>query len=412
MYLRLGLTLATMTLLATGCPHDEPIDSDSGDEGGSGEEGESGEESGSGEPLTEVSLAEFFPAAEQAFCAWQAACGGFKSVERCQEVVHFEERVSLRTIAGVGPDDAITPAYMQGAVDIDRIVFDGQAAATCLNYVSARTCDREQYHVWTEEELAGRAACEQVFAGRMGKNGPCARAIECAEEAICGFDPTCAEACCVGACRVLPADVPLGEPCPQNPNASCEPGTGCRFDPNTGLGTICDELAGEGEACDTIGCAEGLLCDFNQGTPRCEALADEGAPCDWDGMCKAGLMCAYDLDFVAGMCFRPADLGEKCMASPQSTCRRFDNACDFASETCVALPDVGEDCPDYSCAGDLFCTDTQKCSPMADEGEACGYQEQSGESIPCSGDLNCDYDNGQTCVPPNVNNQCPAPADV
>lgn len=394
-----------MALLFTGCPHDEPIDDPSG--GGSEESG--GEETG--EPPMAVTLEEFFPAAEEAYCDWAVSCNQFGGVNRCKNVMHLETRLSMRRLSGVGSGDGVTLAYLQDAVDVGRIEFDADAAVACLDYVRARTCDLPEYHTWTEEELAGQAACEAVLRGRMGKNGPCAQAIECAEEAVCGFDPMCVDMCCPGACRVLAAPIAEGEPCPTNPNSQCEAGTGCLIDSDTFLPTVCTKLAEVGQSCEWIGCDAEGTCEYDGNNFSCLPLGDVGQACDYEGQCRAGLVCARDENFDNGECFAPAGEGEPCKSGVSQTCRRVDNVCDAASETCVTAPGNGEACPGYICRGDLFCAESLglKCSPVADEGEPCDYM--NGDYVPCSGDARCDYtDQGPFCVAPSAD-QCLAPPD-
>lgn len=401
MNLRPWLVVSSV-LFFTGCPSDAPIDSETG-----GSEEDSG--SDTGEPLTEVPLADFFTLAEEAHCAWQTRCNGYGAEGRCREVVHMDTLLSMQALAGVGSSNAVTPEYMAQAVEVGRIEYDEEAAADCLTYVANLSCEWSLYHAYTEEELAGRAACEAVFRGRMGKNGPCAEAIECAEEAICGFDPTCTDMCCVGACRVLPQPYKIGEPCP-NFNIPCEAGSSCTFDIDTGMPS-CVALAEIGESCESVQCVETAMCDYVD-SYKCVERKGAGKPCDGDYECQPGLVCAYDLNFNAGECVAPADEGEPCKVSYQTTCRRFDNYC--AGGTCAPLPGNGEACAmDDECRGDLFCAESagNKCSPLADLGEVCGWN--GSEEIPCSGDQYCDYGDGEgqpTCKAPAVD-LCPVPAD-
>lgn len=404
MNFRLGLSLMTVLAFA-GCR-----------DGGEGET-ESGTGTDTGDiPAGDIELDEFFGLAEAAYCEWAVECHGFGVVERCGAVMHIEERMSMRLLAGVGPSEAIPAAYYKDAVEIGRIVYDKKLAASCLEYVRTRSCDRPQYHETTEEELAGQLACTSLFQGRMGKNGPCMSALECAETAICGFDPTCVDMCCVGACRVLAEPLKLGEDC-SNGNQACEPGTYCAFDPNLGVSTVCSTPPTAGQPCPDYVCGGGALCEFDGNTQVCVAPRPSGTPCDYDDQCDNGLSCVHDQNYENGVCLRPADQGEACdPLSPDTVCRRFDNHCDPGSKVCAPLPGNGEPCFEYNCRGDFFCADNngqQRCSPVADAGEGCGYVPSNGNYIPCSGDSVCAGENfdAQSCVAPGADAPCPVPAD-
>lgn len=383
-----------------------------GDESGTG----TGTDTGSDTevPSGDIELDDFFGLAEAAYCEWAVECHAFGVEARCASVMHFEKQLNMRWLAGVGANEAVPTAYYKEAVEVGRIAYDKKAAAECLAYVRGRTCDVDRYHEATEEELAGQLACAGLFTGRMGRNGPCLSALECADTAVCGFDPTCVDMCCVGACRVLAEPLALGEVC-GNSSQSCAAGSYCRFDPNSGNGT-CSTPPGVGQPCPDYVCDSDSLCDWNGTKDICMALRPAGKACDYDDQCAKGLACKRDQNYENGVCFKPADQGEVCDPnSPDQVCRRFDNYCDPGAKTCGPLPGNGEPCFQYSCRGDFFCVEGNgpRCSPVADEGEGCGYQPNTGNYVPCSGDNACvdeEFDGG-TCVAPTGASDCPVPAD-
>lgn len=395
------------TLAVAGCPSNDVV---GGETGGSGEESTGG----TGEPATEIAFAEFYAEAEAAWCTWQVACRQYGVEARCASVNHLEERLSMRRLAGVGADEAVPLAYMAEAIEVGRIAYDREAAADCLAYVRAQTCERDYWHVYSEEELAGRAACEAVFKGRMGRNGPCLSANECAETSICGFDPNNSEACAAGACRALPAPLAVGEPCTFQ--QTCVADAFCAQDPDTFMPTVCTAAPSAGEKCPDGVCAGAAICDFDGGQ-TCVARKPPGGQCSFDQQCEQPASCTYGPnDFEYGTCTRPVGEGEKCNEASGIGCLRFDNWCDPGSNTCVALPGKGEPCAGYQCAGDFFCSEAQglRCVPVADPGERCGYSDITFDSIPCSGDNFCDYGedgNDPKCVSPGSGSTCPVPED-
>ena len=375
--------------------------------GSTGSTGDTGDTE-TGEPPTQIGFDEFYGAAEEAFCTWQVGCRQYGVEARCRSVNHMEARLSMQRLAGVGASGSVPLEYMKEAVEVGRIVYDKKAAATCLEYVRARTCEIEYLHTWSEEELVGQAACEAVFAGRMGRNGPCGSAAECAEESVCGFDPSCMDMCCVGACRVLAQPLGLGDAC--GGNTSCAADLFCDFDPVTSNPTVCKASPTVNQPCPNGSCASGSFCEYDGETQTCRAPKAEGQLCDSGSECVQPAVCQYNDDVFTGRCYRPRDEGEACDPSVyDAQCLRVDNTCHPVDKVCVALPANGEACPDYRCAGDFFCSQDQgmRCLPVADAGEPCGY-----DNVPCSGDHYCDYDSENSkCKVPSGEAGCPVPAD-
>jgi hypothetical protein len=325
----------------------------------------------------------------------------------------MEVRLSMQQLAGVGALEAVPIEYMKEAVEVGRIGYDKEAAATCLAYVRTRTCEYAWLHVWTEEELAGQAACDAVFKGRMGRNGPCVSASECAEESVCGFDPSCADMCCVGACRVLAQPLELGEPC--GGNTPCAVDLFCDSDPNTGMSTVCKASPTLGQPCPNGVCAGEAYCDYSGDALTCRARKAEGELCNGGNECEQPGVCQYnDVDWT-GRCYRPRDEGEACDPDGyDAQCIRVDNTCHLVDRVCVPLPGKDDYCPRNECAGDFFCSQQQggRCLPVADAGERCGYDQITYEETPCSGDHYCDTSVEQsTCKAPSGEAGCPVPAN-
>jgi len=379
---------------------------------GGGDGGETGSDGGAtGEPLTEVPFDEFYARAETAFCAWQVACGQYGVEARCASVNHLDLRLSMQRISGVGIADSVPLDYMREAIELGRIGYDEEAAAACLEYVRGRSCEWAQLHALSEAELAGQTACAAVFTGRMGRNGPCISASECAGTAICGFDPACVDACCVGACRVLPEPRKIGEACTGG-NPGCEPNSFCDFDPNTGMPTVCKAAPKLGQACAQGLCADGAICDYTGDSAICVKPKAPGKRCYNDNECEQPGVCRYNENVGDSVCFRPSAEGGPCsFDSGGLQCLRFDNYC-AANNTCSQKPGKGESCQgSYECKGDFFCGPSQSCTPVADQGEPCGYAPPNFDLVPCSGDNYCSEFEMGTCLAPTGAAACPVPAD-
>ncbi|WP_170135656.1 hypothetical protein [Nannocystis exedens] len=394
---------AVVLAAALGCGSDQTGATDSDTDTGTGT-GTTGEA---------ITLAEFFDLAEETYCGWAVRCGAFAEAADCRAVEFFETVYPPRLLAEARLDYGETGQaveYLLASEAAGRLVFDAEAAASCLAYVEARGCALPGAYAAEEAELAGQAACNAILRGTMVENGPCLLSVECApQEAatmVCGFDPSCSEACCLGGCRRL-ASLSIGTPC--NGNSRCQEGSFCGRDANTGMFTVCTAKQPVGAAClGSDECDAEGYCDFNTG--ECRALAGEGEPCSdfGDGGCRPGLYCADPGYLGNGRCYAFAPLGGACLADWYLGCSALGSVCDPQGEQCVVAPGPGESCADRPCGLTSSCEwYSQECVALAREGEPCG------DSIRCAGALQCDgWDPASArCRAPEVTGVCAVPGE-
>lgn len=324
---------------------------------------------------------------EEAICEWEHGCHVFARERDC---------LAARAIDRDPRFD-----YLQQAVAAGSVEYDREAAADCLDAIRGRSCE--------ERYPAQEPACAAVFAGKVGRNGPCMDSGECAGNAICGFDPRCTDQCCVGACRVLAEPGAIGEPC--GGSRVCVDEAYCAFDPMTGVSTVCTarvKAGGDcslGQRCDADSSCDGSVC-------RAKTVAKVGEPCG-DGLvtCAEPARCVYS--FEGGQrCQVAPQLGAPC--DPQGiSCARFDTYCDVNSGLCVLRPGPGAGCPTYECAEYASCEDlsgsgARTCARKALAGEACGYLEDLDRYVECQGDLRC-TDGRCALADPEAGPSCPVP---
>lgn len=384
-----------------------------GGSGGATSDSDSDSNTGTtGDPAGEaLEFSDFFLAAEQTYCDWAVRCGGFASAEACDAAEFFEVMYPRNLLASGyfdGGESGVAVEYLLASHAAGRIVFDAEAAAVCLAYVEARGCLEPGTYAPSEAEIAGQAACEAVMHGAMVANGPCLLSLECAAEddarVVCGFAPTCSDACCVGGCRTL-TTAPIGTPCTNQ--TRCAEGSYCARDPDLGTFTTCSALRPIGAACqDGNECAADSFCDFNAG--KCAGLVGEGESCVAFGSasCMPGLYCA-DPGFVdEGRCYAYAPLGGSCLNDWYDGCNELGAICDQEATLCVAGPTAGQPCQDGSCAPSASCDwNTDLCVAAAGEGEPCG------QGVECAGALRCDgWDLAiARCQRPEITSVCPVP---
>ena len=300
---------------------------------------------------------------EEAFCVWQHECHVYERVRDC---------VDARVIDRDPQYDYLVRAAAAGSVEYDR-----DAAAECLDAIRERSCDNNS----PEPEV-----CDRVFLGKVGRNAPCLSTAECAGNAVCGFDPTCTDQCCVGACRVFADPVEIGEPCSFS-GVGCVPEAFCATDPVTFLPTVCTALVKAGGDC-SLGqaCVAEANCD-GEVCRKIEELA-VGERCDEPNTrCAEPAFCNYNNGGVPRGKIE-ATLGAPC--EPGDSCGRFDTYCDQTSGLCTLLPGPGQSCVNSNClpyatceGGNFEGSGNPECVRLPAEGDAC---EEFGR---CLGDLEC-----------------------
>jgi len=336
-------------------------------------------------------VGEYAEQLELAYCQWETECHRFSSVTECQ--------------GARGLDRAPEFVYLIEAVAAGSAEYDAEAALGCLAAIREQGCG--------EAYPERPADCEAVFRGRIGRNGPCMSSLECAGDAVCGFDPGCADECCPGACRVLPEPQGKGETC--GGTALCKEGLYCAVDPTTFAPTVCESRVKAGGGC-LFGdeCVESAFCDGE----TCRKYADRevGESCDArEDRCVAPAEChsirpGDETEVLR--CVVPAGLGEPCDPDDYAGCARFDTFCEATSRLCTLLPVPGAACSPEGCAGYAFCVNDAgdeaaigTCEPLAGPGDACG--DIGAMYVQCLGDLWCE--DSVCALQEQAASECPVP---
>lgn len=336
-----------------------------------------------------TSVDEYPQALEEAVCEWQQACHIFERQDDCIDALAIDRDPRFE--------------YLRSAIAAGRIEYDSGAAASCFDAIRERGCEDR----YPEEE----PACAAVLRGRMGRNGPCMDSAECAGDGVCGFDPNCAEQCCVGACRVRAEPLAVGEPC--GGSIPCDDEGFCDFNVAPGTALVCAprvEVGGDcslGQGCVATGSCDGSTC-------RALKVAKVGESCGGDVTCADPALCNYDND-GSRRCLLAPQLGAPCEPNGR-VCARFDTRCDEVSGLCTLLGAPGAGCDRVQCAEYAECErlgpsidGPRTCGHKASAGEPCGSLED-GRYVECLGDLQCE---DGTCALP-VSEQsadCPVPED-
>ncbi len=224
--------------------------------------------------------------------------------------------------------------------------------------------------------------CKALFAVDVG--GPCVKSLECKAGLWCSAGAaggTCtakgeAGAPCQdpGSCKpgfscafsgpdkppACQANLKAGQPCAvfaQPGKAKCGAGLVCVG--NGGVDGTCVQAAGLGGACQSTSACGGLDLVCKQG--KCAVLPTVGEPCKpANPMAGEFLTCIPPATCNDKLVCAPLPTAGQPCAQPQSACA--ENAvCDFATQTCKALPGAGEPCQGQ-CQKGLVC-DPDVCKP-------------------------------------------------
>jgi hypothetical protein len=264
------------------------------------------------------------------------------------------------------PDDATCRAVT--VVDVGQIVadvasgktiYDGTAAAACLDVVAAAGCNMSDAIVITPEP------CRKAFQGTLATGDTCYTNTECVSLS-CTRPSTCTEgACCAGQCDAPIIEVAAGGDC-SDPQSRCVSSAVCRPAAN-GVALTCQPRVGLGQPC--------------------EDMAD----------CKAGLWCSVPINGNEGVCLRLPSRGEDCDISTLP-CNSSTDGCDTQTNKCVprlalgAACGIGPQCADYA-----FCDGTSTCVSLGKAADGCDGND-------CLGSLECIVG---ACVKPLVRPVCP-----
>lgn len=287
------------------------------------------------------------------------ACSNIEAGDACQDTL--TSRWDLRLDAGLAR-----------GLTLDNACLDATLAR-----IEAQQCR------WPESSLGH--VCEvfcAVYHGDVPLGSPCtahdAQVSDCAQGLVCS------DGACTDPCDAL-TGLPEGETCR---------GTdfGDQFE-DCARGNLCDWetancIAGAsvGESCLNVQCGDGLFCDWEN--DQCRTYGIEGESCN-ETPCADDLFCDWDVN----RCRSRAQLGENCDSVPCESGLSCSN-----NNVCMALPVVGQACPQGQCAEEALCDwNIEQCVAAPTVGEACLFGQ-------CSDALWCDFSNVD-----QPDGQCQAP---
>lgn len=201
--------------------------------------------------------------------------------------------------------DMLVIDNIKAGVDAGRLKYDGALAGSCLSQVAGDCSTLSDEGVQPAD-----TACDKVFVGLVADGGDCAQGNECATA-----------------------------------GAFCDKAQGAMMGK-------CLAPAKEGESCDMVSCADGLVCDFGAMASTCIKPLADGQMCTSDYVCVN-----ENCDTASGKCAPKKAIGEACSGFTQ--CK--DAYCDFQTSVCTAKKDDGaacmsfDECKSDDCGQDMKC---------------------------------------------------------
>lgn len=285
--------------------------------------------------------------------------------------------------------------------DANDSACPGVCAAASAAGASCTSDSACQFPLWC---VSGKCTSAKYAAkGEVCDELPCAEGLLCLEGAsdfVCSEPTAVGQTCTVGDytcakgsfCKakdpdsdgLCTASVAVDKPCDRDAwydgasDSPCAEGNVCVPLAADATEYACKPYAAVGSACTSTdqckGWDEGCF-EFDDGSSKCDYLPGEGEACE--------PLSVDEIDFGFLACLPPF-------------------GCDATSKKCVAMPGVGKDCVEMSCAAKLWCdgdweTGEGTCKAFGKSGEAC--QSFLDGTSTCAEGLMCGA-KSETCVAP------------
>jgi hypothetical protein len=208
------------------------------------------------------------------------------------------------------PSDCLTTI---ASIELAGATWDGSAVDECIAAIAKLypaapvTCSGLDVLRWAYEDhglhgYSQQPACRRMLAGFKGQNEPCDFMQECELGLVCA---------------------------PSNQDDLSQP-------------YVCLPEAGRGSQClSDSRCQHDLFC-VGVGDRHCGDLVSLGGRCLYTSECEAGLGCS-----PLGYCSPVVGVGQGC---GETAACSLDLGCDFVTNSCVAMPQLGQPCTS-SCNG-------------------------------------------------------------
>jgi hypothetical protein len=317
----------------------------------------------------------------------------------CQSLTSLEEsRMTSCQERGLPP--FLLPMLLdcrgfEAAQDAERIAYDKDQAAACLDSLQSMSCAELQTIQNDGPNLLGLpAACQAAVAGQVASDGACYSMIgyECAS-GYCDFGGDVNACFAGGTCKDLTP--PAGD-CSSVP---CQVGYTCDGTQHCVASTPV-AILGEGGDCSV----PSTICDdpYYCASGTCTARKTAGTLCGSQSECQLGLLCPRPSPAVkapavmtdAGTCIVPLKAGATCFGAD---CAEGLYCADDG--VCAANPTVGQSCTIPGSGDYVWCTDswcdnsgeTPTCQPFRQPGDPCSTSSEEEYFLSCGP--------GYLCIP-------------
>lgn len=292
------------------------------------------------------------------------------------------------------------------ALKAGRASFDAAKAAACIASLDS-SCT-------FFKGLTLPAACEAMFSGLVDNSFQCSGDAEC-KSGYCKLNDA-NDSACPGACAAAAA---AGAAC--SSDSACQSPLWC-IDGKCAAA----KFAKDGESCEELPCADGLLCMEGAADFVCSAPIVVGQPCTvGDYLCAKGSYCKAADAESDGVCTAEVANGKACDrdawydGASDSPCGQgsvcvplADDATEYACKPFAAVGGActsTDQCQGYDQACFAFEDGSNKCDYLPGEGEACeplSVEEIDAGYLACLPPFGCDATSSKCVAAPTAGKPC------
>ena len=180
-------------------------------------------------PLEDLTLVEWCRDSNEVWCEWMFGCFSVQDLNRARATFGFTDQGSCEAIAVASCQTRTIAGVNEG-----RQVFDGAAAAECVETIAGEAC--ADFDALVDAVALNPSECDDVTVGQVAQGDECVTTSDCAaDDARCGDEERCT--------GQLGADAFLNRCTPDNDESA-----------DACAGLLCVRIAaGEGEAALPVG---------------------------------------------------------------------------------------------------------------------------------------------------------------
>lgn len=136
-------------------------------------------------PLEDLTLVEWCRDSNEVWCEWMFGCFSVQDLNRARATFGFTDQGSCEAIAVASCQTRTIAGVNEG-----RQVFDGAAAAECVETIAGEAC--ADFDALVDAVALNPSECDDVTVGQVAQGDECVTTSDCAaDDARCGDEERC-----------------------------------------------------------------------------------------------------------------------------------------------------------------------------------------------------------------------------